>query len=95
MTPVDGQGRSLENINSTTIGEVDVLHVAKLLNAIERLREERDGLRRDLQFLETEHKFMAEALEKQSISGASFLEHDQAELNGTVHRSNCSAKCDD
>lgn len=95
MTPVDGQGHSLENINSTTIGEVDVLHVAKLLNAIERLREERDGLRRDLQFLETEHKFMAEALEKQSISGASSLEHDQAELNGTVHQSNCSAKCDD
>ncbi|KAF5352735.1 hypothetical protein D9756_005910 [Leucocoprinus leucothites] len=50
------------------VDEVDVLHVARLLNAIERLREERDGLRRNLQFLETEHRFTVEALEKRLVS---------------------------
>lgn len=43
---------------------IDVLHVAKLLNTIARLRGERDDLRRNLQFLETEHQFTVEALEK-------------------------------
>jgi len=73
-------------MNPATIGEIDVLHVAKLLNAIERLREERDGLSRDLQFLETEHKFTVEALEKRSVSSALPLDHNQTESNGGVHR---------
>jgi len=70
---------------TTTTGEIDAQHVAKLLNAIERLRGERDGLSRDLQFLETEHKFTVEALEKQSISSALPLDHSQTEPNGRVH----------
>lgn len=44
--------------------QLDVVHIEKLLNAIERLRGERDDLRRSLQFLEMEHKFSTEALEK-------------------------------
>jgi myosin protein heavy chain len=47
-----------------SVNELDVVHVEKLLNAIERLRRERDDLRRSLQFLEMEHKFSTEALEK-------------------------------
>ena len=72
-------------MDTKTTGEIDVLHVAKLLNAIERLRGERDGLSRDLQFLETEHKFTVEALEKRSISSALPLDHNQSEPNGRVH----------
>lgn len=48
----------------TSVDEVDVTHIAKLLEAIARLRGERDDLRRRLEFLETEHKFTVAALEK-------------------------------
>ncbi|KAF7784139.1 hypothetical protein Agabi119p4_304 [Agaricus bisporus var. burnettii] len=47
-----------------SINEADVNNVEKLLNTIERLRGERDNLRRDLQFLEMEFKFSTEAFEK-------------------------------
>jgi myosin protein heavy chain len=43
--------------------EEAVTYIERLLAAIDRLRGERDGLRRDVQFLETESKFAVEALE--------------------------------
>ena len=44
--------------------EAGVTYVGRLLAAIERLRGERDNLRRDVQFLESESKFTVEALEE-------------------------------
>ena len=38
-------------------------HIATLLSAVERLRGERDGLKRDLNFLENENRFAVQALE--------------------------------
>jgi chromosome segregation ATPase len=45
-------------------------HIATLLGAIERLRSERDNLRRDLNFLESENKFAVQALEAKIASVA-------------------------
>lgn len=46
------------------------MHIATLLSAIDRLRGERDGLRRDLNFLENENRFAVQALEaKVAMSG--------------------------
>ncbi|KAI0081068.1 hypothetical protein K474DRAFT_1768813 [Panus rudis PR-1116 ss-1] len=41
------------------------LNTERLLSAIERLRGERDGLRRDLEFVQIENKFAVETLQKQ------------------------------
>ncbi|KAF7975216.1 hypothetical protein HWV62_10300 [Athelia sp. TMB] len=43
-------------------------YLATLLGAIDRLRAERDGLRRDLNFLEAEHKFAVQALNAKPLS---------------------------
>ena len=43
--------------------EATVIYVERLLCAVDRLRGERDNLRRDIQFLESESKFTIEALE--------------------------------
>ena len=43
-------------------------YLATLLGAIDRLRAERDGLRRDLNFLEAEHKFAVQALDAKPLS---------------------------
>lgn len=43
--------------------ETTVIYVERLLHAVDRLRGERDNLRRDIQFLESESKFTIEALE--------------------------------
>jgi chromosome segregation ATPase len=43
--------------------EATVIYVERLLLAVDRLRGERDNLRRDIQFLESESKFAIEALE--------------------------------
>lgn len=40
-----------------------ITYIERLLGAVERLRSERDGLRRDLEFLESESRFTIEALE--------------------------------
>src|ERR1700761_2344214 len=51
-----------------------VTHIERLLGAIDRLRDERDSLRRDVQFLESESRFTIEALEAKlsaSVSSAS------------------------
>ncbi|KAF9454181.1 hypothetical protein P691DRAFT_718155 [Macrolepiota fuliginosa MF-IS2] len=63
---ISGQDSELpDDVDTKSIvNGVDVTHVAKLLEAIVRLRGERDDLRRRLQFLEMEHKFTVEALEK-------------------------------
>lgn len=48
----------------------DVQSIEKLLAAVDRLRSERDELRRQLEFLQVESKFTIEALESQINSGA-------------------------
>ncbi|KJA28405.1 hypothetical protein HYPSUDRAFT_197276 [Hypholoma sublateritium FD-334 SS-4] len=51
-----------------------IIHIERLLSAVERLRGERDSLRRDVQFLESESRFTIEALEAKltaSVSTAS------------------------
>lgn len=45
-------------------------YLATLLGAIDRLRAERDGLRRDLNFLEAEHKFAVQSLDAKSPAAA-------------------------
>lgn len=40
-----------------------IIYIERLLSAVERLRGERDSLRRDVQFLESESRFAIEALE--------------------------------
>lgn len=46
-------------------------HIEKLLMAVDRLRGERDALRRDLQFLESESRFTIEALERKVTASVS------------------------
>ncbi|KAI0275128.1 hypothetical protein BC834DRAFT_851261 [Gloeopeniophorella convolvens] len=64
--------------------EMSAEDVEKLLIAIERLRRERDELRRQLEFLKLEHKFKVEALERRlsSLSSGStspvFTSHPSA-----------------
>jgi chromosome segregation ATPase len=48
--------------------------VEKLLTAVDRLRNERDDLRRQLEFLQVESKFTIEALENKINTGASFVQ---------------------
>ncbi|KAF9567768.1 hypothetical protein CPC08DRAFT_680446 [Agrocybe pediades] len=65
---------------STKQPEVDmdtVSQMERLLNAVDRLRHERDTLRRDLQFVETESKFAIEALEAKLAASASPSSNEQ------------------
>jgi chromosome segregation ATPase len=58
--------------------EDTVAHMERLLAAVDRLRAERDNLRHDVQFLESESRFAIEALEaklSQSISTANNTEN--------------------
>ncbi|KAI0364058.1 hypothetical protein BV20DRAFT_1030293 [Pilatotrama ljubarskyi] len=50
-------------ITAKTADEATVATMEKLLNTIERLRGERDGLRRDLEFLNAENRFAVQSLE--------------------------------
>lgn len=54
-------------------------YLATLLGAIDRLRAERDGLRRDLNFLEAEHKFAVQSLDAKSpvVAAPSERAHDE------------------
>ncbi|KAI0652477.1 hypothetical protein C8Q79DRAFT_899739 [Trametes meyenii] len=60
------EGHLSDSTQSATIkspDEVTVATMEKLLNTIERLRGERDGLRRDLEFLNAENRFAVQSLE--------------------------------
>ncbi|KII94276.1 hypothetical protein PLICRDRAFT_36532 [Plicaturopsis crispa FD-325 SS-3] len=48
--------------------EAVATYIERLLGAVDRLRDERDGLRRDLQFVETENRFTIQALEAKIAS---------------------------
>ncbi|KAI0360948.1 hypothetical protein OH77DRAFT_379767 [Trametes cingulata] len=50
-------------VTAKTADEATVATMEKLLNTIERLRGERDGLRRDLEFLNAENRFAVQSLE--------------------------------
>ncbi|KAI8990618.1 hypothetical protein BD414DRAFT_577349 [Trametes punicea] len=54
---------SLLSPTTKTPDEDTVATMEKLLNTIERLRGERDGLRRDLEFLNAENRFAVQSLE--------------------------------
>ncbi len=56
-----------------------IIHIERLLSAIERLRGERDSLRRDVQFLESESRFTIEALEAK-LSASVSTESNNATL---------------
>ncbi|KAH9044425.1 hypothetical protein EDB85DRAFT_2191058 [Lactarius pseudohatsudake] len=66
-TPASSATPSCTHDGSVT----DVKTVEKLLAAVDRLRGERDDLRRQLEFLRIESKFTIEALENKINSGAS------------------------
>ncbi|KAI0334131.1 hypothetical protein GY45DRAFT_1319021, partial [Cubamyces sp. BRFM 1775] len=54
-----------------TPDEATVAMMEKLLNTIERLRGERDGLRRDLEFLNAENRFAVQSLEAKLVAATS------------------------
>ncbi|KAI0828888.1 hypothetical protein BC628DRAFT_1315713 [Trametes gibbosa] len=54
---------SYPSFNSKSADEATIATMEKLLNTIERLRGERDGLRRDLEFLNAENRFAVQSLE--------------------------------
>ncbi|KAL7285505.1 hypothetical protein ACG7TL_000606 [Trametes sanguinea] len=67
-----------------TPDEATVAMMEKLLNTIERLRGERDGLRRDLEFLNAENRFAVQSLEAKLVAATSTPATpvtDLAELN--------------
>ncbi|KAL1761876.1 hypothetical protein FB107DRAFT_254270 [Schizophyllum commune] len=55
--------QSLSSSAASRLSDETAATVERMLHAIERLRNERDNLRRDLNFLETETRFTIEALE--------------------------------
>ena len=64
--------KSLNGCMDQLLDEVDAIsHIERLLATVDRLREERDALRRDLHFLESESKFTIEALEQKLVSSVS------------------------
>ncbi|KAL1951328.1 hypothetical protein VTO73DRAFT_477 [Trametes versicolor] len=54
---------SQSTFSARNADEATIATMEKLLNTIERLRGERDGLRRDLEFLNAENKFAVQSLE--------------------------------
>jgi len=67
-------------ITATKKPEVDmdmVDQMERLLNAIDRLRSERDALRRDVQFIESESRFTIEALEAKLSASVSTSRNEQ------------------
>jgi chromosome segregation ATPase len=61
---------SAPSANGCVDAAADVETIEKLLAAVDRLRSERDELRRQLEFLQVESKFTIEALESKINSGA-------------------------
>src|SRR6266404_8258215 len=64
--------------------EADVETVEKLLAAVDRLRGDRDELRRQLEFLQVESKFTIEALESKINSGATLTKAATTDENPRV-----------
>ena len=60
--------------------------VERLLTAVDRLRSERDDLRRQLEFLQVESKFTIEALENKINSGASNVQAAATTEDPRVHQ---------
>lgn len=52
--------------------ESTATHIADLLNAVDRLRDERDSLRQRLGFMEEEYRFSKDALEQKLVSALAF-----------------------
>ncbi|KAJ7459169.1 hypothetical protein B0H11DRAFT_1737318 [Mycena galericulata] len=59
--------------------------IARLLGAIERIRAERDALRRDVQFLQSEAKFTEEALEARIASLTAANSDDASVADSRLH----------
>ncbi|TFK41836.1 hypothetical protein BDQ12DRAFT_677245 [Crucibulum laeve] len=58
-----------------------VIHIERLLAAVDRLRAERDSLRRDIQFMESESRFAIQALEsKLTMIGSTVTSPEQSEV---------------
>ncbi|KAJ3926459.1 MAG: hypothetical protein NXY57DRAFT_1112904 [Lentinula lateritia] len=80
ITELDTQSRlssDIQNLRSKPVVTPDlnpeaVANMERLLGAVDRLRGERNGLRRDMHFLETESKFTIAALEAK-ITSLSFI----------------------
>ncbi|KAJ4485742.1 hypothetical protein J3R30DRAFT_1399269 [Lentinula aciculospora] len=73
ITELETQNRELStNLGRSSfpshLNEEAVINMEKLLGAVERLRGERDSLRRDMQFLDMESKFTIAALEAKVAS---------------------------
>ncbi|KAI0660695.1 hypothetical protein C8Q70DRAFT_1152984 [Cubamyces menziesii] len=64
-------GPSGSALPGKTPDEATVAMMEKLLNTIERLRGERDGLRRDLEFLNAENRFAVQSLEAKLVAATS------------------------
>ncbi|KAH9982962.1 hypothetical protein BGW80DRAFT_1247656 [Lactifluus volemus] len=68
------------NVSTSGHGGVDagtgVETMEKILAAVDRLRSERDDLRRQLEFLQVESKFTIQALENKINSGVTRVDHD-------------------
>ncbi|KAF5388499.1 hypothetical protein D9757_004731 [Collybiopsis confluens] len=62
--------RQVQDVRSQSNGpdEETVSNMQRLLNAVDRLRAERDGLRRDMEFLDVESKFTIAGLEAKVAS---------------------------
>ncbi|CDO73022.1 hypothetical protein BN946_scf185007.g76 [Trametes cinnabarina] len=80
LNVADGWASNLEKSNAEsslpspspkTPDEATVAMMEKLLNTIERLRGERDGLRRDLEFLNAENRFAVQSLEAKLVAATS------------------------
>ncbi|KAI9057754.1 hypothetical protein FKP32DRAFT_1323349 [Trametes sanguinea] len=69
----DLEGKLVASLPSPTKtpDEATVAMMEKLLNTIERLRGERDGLRRDLEFLNAENRFAVQSLEAKLFAATS------------------------
>ncbi|KAF9015686.1 hypothetical protein BDQ17DRAFT_1295683 [Cyathus striatus] len=70
-----------------------ITYIERLLAAIERIRDDRNNLRRNLEFLETESKFSIDALESQLTSKTNELEiqkarRDEGAVNERIADSN-------
>jgi chromosome segregation ATPase len=64
--------------------EAVVAYISRLLNAVDRLRGERDQLRRNVSFLEIEARFTAEALEAQRARAKHIAKDSQITSLGRV-----------
>ncbi|KAF8899076.1 hypothetical protein BD779DRAFT_58463 [Infundibulicybe gibba] len=69
-----------------TADDAKLVYIERLLNAIDRLRGERDALRRDVNFLESESRFTIDALEAK-LSASSDMSVEMAKSVAALHQS--------